>query len=181
MVSSTRVFAERAGGWVDEESPLTSDDACAEEIIAAEHILRDGPAPCTRVRFAGIYGDPHGHLLNRVARGAICPPQPVRYSNRIHRDDCAGLLAHLLLQAEAGAAPEPVYIGVDDAPVPQYEVERWLCAQLGVEPVEVAATPQRGHRRCTNRALHRSGYRLCYPDYRSGYGAVLAARAAAGG
>jgi hypothetical protein len=113
----------------------------------------------------------------------LCPPLPVSYTNRIHRDDCAGFLAHLLLLAEAGAALETVYIGVDDQPAPRYEVESWLAARMGLPERESTEPgsgdePTRhnsaGHKRCSNRALRDSGYRLLHPDYRSGYADLLA-------
>jgi len=179
MASSTRVIAERDGGWVDEHSPLTSDDECARAIIAAEKLLHDSGHSVSIVRFAGIYGTPGGRLIARISRGEICPPRPVRYTNRIHRQDCAGFIVHLLHKAARDESLEPVYIGVDDAPAPRYEVETWLARELGV-PVpdgEAPAEPVRhnsaGHKRCGNRALRDSGYRLIYPDYRSGYGALL--------
>jgi len=180
MTSSTRVFAESQGGWVDESSPLTTEDPWAQAIIAAEAALRSSGLPATVVRFAGIYGIPGGRLLARIRRGEICPPEPVSYTNRIHRQDCAGFLAHLLRQAEAGVALDPIYIGVDDLPAPRYEVESWLARELGVAEVAApfpAADPTRhnsaGHKRCRNRALRASGYRLEFPTYESGYRALL--------
>ena len=83
------------------------------------------------IRFAGIYGDPRGHLLERIRRGELSPRQPPRYSNRIHRDDCAGFLCHLLERARTGAALAPVYNGVDDLPAAQFEVDTWLAAGAG--------------------------------------------------
>jgi nucleoside-diphosphate-sugar epimerase len=182
MASSTRVFAESHGGWVDEGSALSTDDPWALAIIAAERQLLSSGLPASVVRFGGIYGLPGGRLLSRIRRGELCPPEPVSYTNRIHRDDCAGFLAHLLLKAEAGESLEPVYIGVDDQPAPRYEVECWLAGELGlaVEPPAphgAGSEPTRhnsaGHKRCRNEALRRSGYQLVYPDYRSGYGALL--------
>jgi nucleoside-diphosphate-sugar epimerase len=182
-VSSTRVYAERDGGWVDETSPLTDDDPRALAIIAAEQALLGSTHRVSVVRFAGIYGYPGGRLLEKIRRGELSPEQPVRFSNRIHRDDCAGFLCHLLARVEAGQELEPVYNGVDDLPAPQFEVESWLAAQMGVEakpgePPGVSDPKSRGgmpggHKRCSNRLLHASGYRLIYADYRSGYGAVL--------
>lgn len=178
MASSTRVFAEHEGGWVDEHSPLTRDDESAQAIIAAEEQLRASSHSVSVVRFAGMYGISGGRLLARISRGEVCPPRPVRYTNRIHREDCSGFIMHLLQKAALGESLEPVYIGVDDAPAPRYEVETWLARKLGVpvpdddapaEPVHHSA----GHKRCRNRALRDSGYRLIYPDYRSGYGALL--------
>jgi nucleoside-diphosphate-sugar epimerase len=182
MASSTRVFAETHGGWVDEASALSTIDPWAQAIIAAERQLLDSGYPATVVRFAGIYGFPGGRLLSRIRRGELCPAEPVSYTNRIHRDDCAGFLAHLLLLANAGKAVQPVYIGVDDQPAPRYEVESWLAGELGLEDQgahDPAAAEQptqhnsAGHRRCRNTALHASGYQLIYPDYRSGYRALL--------
>ena len=177
MVSSTRVYREAAGGWVDETSPLSEDDERALCIIEAERLLLDSPLAACVVRCGGIYGYPQGRLLQRIARGDICPEQPTRYSNRIHRDDCAGFLAHLMRRAGTGEAVEPVYTAVDDLPAAQYEVESWLARQMGVGPVtgraEPAVAAPRSHKRCSNRLLRASGYDLLYPDYRSGYTQVL--------
>jgi nucleoside-diphosphate-sugar epimerase len=181
MVSSTRVFAERAGGWVDEDSPLASDDPRALAIIEAEQLLRQSPHPVCVLRCAGIYGAPDGRLLNKVRRGEWGAGQAPRYGNRIHRDDCAGFMAYLLEAMAAGRSLAPVYIGVDDLPAPQAEVERWLAQRLGLprnpdwSPAQATDAFQIGHKRCSNRLLHASGYRLLHPDYRSGYAAALAA------
>jgi len=181
MVSSTRVFAERDGGWVDEDSPLASDDPRALAIIEAEQALRQSPHPVCVLRCAGIYGAPDGRLLNKVRRGEWGAGQAQRYGNRIHRDDCAGFMAYLLEAMAAGRPLAPVYIGVDDLPASQVEVERWLAQRLGLprnpnwNPAATTETFQMGHKRCSNRLLHASGYQLLYPDYRSGYEAVLAA------
>jgi nucleoside-diphosphate-sugar epimerase len=181
-VSSTRVYAERDGGWVDETSALSVDDPRAVAMVAAEQLLLESPLQACVIRFAGIYGYPGGHLLERIRRGELSPPQPPRYSNRIHRDDCAGFLCHLLEQACVGAALAPVYNGVDDLPAAQFEVDTWLAAALGVPatPPEIQRpvfpeAMRDGHKRCSNRLLHASGYTLQYPDYRSGYRAVLGA------
>jgi len=184
MTSSTRVFAETEGAWVDEASALTADDPWAQEIIAAERQLLHSGISASVVRFAGIYGIPGGRLLSRIRRGELCPPLPVSYTNRIHRDDCAGFLAHLLQQALAGVPLQRVYIGADDLPAPRYEVESWLAARMGLPRRESAEPapgnePTRhntaGHKRCRNRALRDSGYQLLYPDYKSGYAQLLAA------
>ena len=184
MVSSTRVYRERDGGWVDEESPLAEDDPRATAMVRAERLLLDSGLPASVVRLGGIYGDPRGRKLARVAAGQLSPRHPARFSNRIHREDAAGFLAHLLLGASEGAVLAPVYNGVDDNPALQSEVDAWLAEQLGVAPAAEAlaataaaatAVPS-GHKRCRNRRLHQSGYRLRYPDYCSGYSAALERR-----
>jgi nucleoside-diphosphate-sugar epimerase len=186
MSSSTRVFAEADGGWVDESSALSESDPWARSIIEAEQRLLASGHRASIVRFGGIYGIPGGRLIARVSRGEIAPPQPVRFTNRIHRQDCSRFLVHLLEKAEQQAAPgqsaagdglQSVYIGVDDYPAPRYEVESWLAEQLGATPLpHTDNEPVRhnsGHKRCRNVALRASGYRLLYPDYRAGYAALL--------
>jgi len=177
-VSSTRVFAEQRGGWVDERSPLSTTDPRAQAMLEAEQLLLDSGHQASVVRFAGIYGSPGGRLMARILRGDLCSAQPSRFSNRIHRDDCAGFLAHLLQLADAGESLAPVFIGVDDEPALQYDVESWLARQLGVVvhagSVAAPGHAAAGHKRCRNRQLRDSGYQLIYPDYRVGYKAVIA-------
>lgn len=177
MTSSTRVFAEASGGWVDEFSPLAQDDVCARAIIAAEQLLLTSRHSASVVRFAGIYGASGGRFISRIRRGELCPLRPVRYTNRIHRDDCAGFLAHLLQLVDAGETLEPLYIGVDDEPAPRYEVEAWLADAMGLESLATGEVPAGrgtdGHKRCRNDALHNSAYELLYPNYKRGYSTLL--------
>jgi len=182
LVSSTRVYSENAGGWVDEAAALAVHDPRARAIIAAEQTLLESVHPVSVVRFAGIYGYPGGRLLERIKRGELSPREPQRFSNRIHRDDCAGFLCHLLECADSGQLLAPVYNGVDDLPAPQFEVDSWLAAALAQRVT--LAEPQLGeahnplvsvNKRCSNHLLHASGYELEYPDYRTGYKVVLGA------
>ena len=176
FVSSTRVFSESRGAWVDESSPLSDSDERAVAIVEAERLVRDSALDVSVVRFAGIYGQPGGRLLARIARGELSPATPVRWTNRIHREDCAGFLCHLLRGAVAGDSLEPVYIGADDQPALQHEVEHWLALELGVETGAdrpVSGEDEAIGKRCRNRLMHASGYSLRYPDFRSGYRAVL--------
>ncbi|MEP5765824.1 MAG: SDR family NAD(P)-dependent oxidoreductase [Halieaceae bacterium] len=168
-VSSTRVYGDRGGDWVDESSALQPDDACAEILCETEARLRDSHHRVTIVRFAGIYGRWPSRLLQRIAAGEICQAQPPRFSNRIHRLDCIGFLDHLIDLPDRG----PLYLGVDDEPALQFEVESWLAAQLGVAEPRATAPLMSANRRCRNELLRQTGYRLRYPDYRAGYSAMM--------
>ncbi len=187
MISSTRVFAERDGGWVTETSPLTTDDAAGLAIVQGEDILGSAPCHSTVLRASGLYGELPGMLVERVRRGAFSQ-DPDRISNRIHRDDLASIAAGVLSTMASGAATPPVMIASDDAPSPIGDVERWLAEHMGLtadgapeqhrESLLSAKTPvtaQRGNRRCDNRLLRNMGFELSYPSYREGYTAMLAA------
>ena len=175
FVSSTSVYGERGGGWVDETTPPGPRGFAGESLVAGERRMRAGPIPATVVRFAGIYGPGRGWMIERARSGASCAGDPPKFTNRIHRDDCAGVLAHLV---ELGDRCNDAYIGVDDAPVEECEVLEWLAARLG------APAPRRVHgdeavaqgmgKRCSNARLRASGYRFRYPTFREGYAAVLA-------
>lgn len=171
-VSSTRVFAEQDGGWVDEASPLTETDAAARGIIRGEALAR-ALAPATVVRPSGIYGALPGMLLERV-RAGVGTGDPDRYSNRIHREDLAAFLCHLLQLADDQRPVPDTVIASDDAPAPLMQVEAWLAERLGVEiHPGTDIGPARANRRCRNIGLHSTGFGLTYPTWREGYAAML--------
>ena len=176
MISSTRVYAEDTGGRVDEAGELSCQDERALAIIDAECQLLGSDQLATIVRFAGIYGDPTGRLISRVARGQTSAAQPVRYTNRIHRDDCAGFLAHLFTLSSNNQPLSAVYNGVDDEPAPAHDVQSWLALEMGVEPSAHSENLQEAAglgKQCSNALLHSTGYELRYPDYRTGYRHIL--------
>ncbi|MFV0478223.1 MAG: NAD(P)H-binding protein [Parahaliea sp.] len=175
MVSSSRVYAEANGNLVDEGSPLATTDPTALAIIEAERLLLSSGLTASVLRCGGIYGGAGGRLLSRIMRGEVCASEPLRYSNRIHRDDVAGFMAYLITVALEGESVEAVYNVVDSHPASQYEVESWLARQLSVEPVALPNNSSISHKRCSNQRLLASGYSLLYPNYRSGYGPLLAA------
>ena len=127
FVSSTSVYGERGGAWIDETAPLAPRGFAGESLVAGERRMLTSPIPATVVRFAGIYGPGRGWMIERARAGATCVGNPPKYTNRIHRDDCAGALAHLI----ACERIDDVYVGVDDAPVEECEVLDWLAARLG--------------------------------------------------
>lgn len=175
FVSSTRVYAEEGGAWVDEDSPLAFADPRAKAIIDAEAALRDFSASAVVLRAGGLYGAGPGYLLKRVSSGHFHPREPLQYGNRVHRDDVAAFLAATLPGGGlAGQALPGVINLVDDAPVPLQEVESWLADALGCpyRPPAEASGPAR-HKRVRNTRLRATAYELLFGDYRAGYGDVL--------
>ena len=175
FVSSTSVYGERGGEWVDETTPPAPRGFAGESLVAGERRMLASPIPATVVRFAGIYGPGRGWMIERARAGASCAGDPPKFTNRIHRDDCAGALAHLVALDDRC---DDVYIGVDDAPVEECEVLEWLAARLGAPPprrVRGGGTASRASgKRCRNARLRASGYRFRHPTFREGYAAVLA-------
>ena len=185
FTSSTSVYDQHQGEWVDERSPATATAFSGRCIRAGEALFRGSPWPAIVVRFGGIYGPGRTRLIDSVREGsATCPAGPPLYTNRIHRDDCARVLEHLLFLDD----PAPLYIAVDDEPAPLDEVLDWLAQRLGVAPplrkgqavskpgAEQRADPalrMRASKRCSNARLRASGFQFRYPTYREGYAALL--------
>jgi nucleoside-diphosphate-sugar epimerase len=177
LTSSTAVYAQLGGEWVDETSPTEPQHFTGRRVLEGERVLLDGPFPATVLRLGGIYGPGRTSLIERVRQGlATCRDGPPLYTNRIHRDDCAGALHHLMTLPQ----PDSRYIAVDHEPADYCDVLCWLAAQLGAPPPRVEAssgTDTRRHRtnkRCRHDKLITSGYVFRYPTFREGYAALLA-------
>lgn len=174
QVSSTAVYGQSEGEWVTENSAALADSPTAPLLVEAEDVALRSGVPASVVRLAGIYGPGRRRLIEQVRKGLHVPSSPEQYTNRIHRDDAAGLLAHLLIQADKGELLAPCYIGVDDEPAPLHEVAQWLAEQLGVKLLNEGPTANRlGSKRCSNELARESGWAPQYPSYREGYAEML--------
>ena len=177
FVSSTGVYAQQGGEWVDETSPATAESYSGRIMREAEQVALDSSIPATRVRLAGIYGPGREWLLGQVRQGFRVATEPPLYGNRIHADDAAGLLGFLLQADVSGHVLEDCYIGVDDEPAPLHEVVGWLREQLDVTHwAEQQSVRRAGSKRCRNARARELGWAPRYPSYREGYAAVLAGR-----
>lgn len=179
FVSSTGVYAQSDGQWVDEHSPTKPLRFSGKRLLEGERLVLDGSEHALVVRFGGIYGPGRGRLLQRVRDGHPCQDTPALYTNRIHRDDCAGVLHHLIDLER----PERVYLGVDNEPAAQCAVMDWLATEMGVakpprvRPADETGETRRSNKRCRNARLLSTGFRFAYPTYRHGYRKILADRA----
>ncbi|MDD9815005.1 MAG: sugar nucleotide-binding protein [Gammaproteobacteria bacterium] len=176
FVSSSAVYGQDDGAWVNEESATAPRHFNGRVMLEGEHVARAAGGVC--VRFSGIYGPRRTRLVDAVRRGQLAPASPVVFSNRIHVEDCAGVLAHLFARRAAGDEVRGVYLASDDAPAPLAEVQRWLAGRLRVPAGQgTGAAPVRraGSKRCDNALIKKHGYRFLFPDYKAGYRAMLGA------
>lgn len=175
FVSSTGVYGQQDGEWVDEDSPCQPAGWSGRILLEAEALALGCGIPASVVRLAGIYGPGRRWLLSQVRAGYRVAEVPPLYGNRVHAEDAAGLLA-CLLQADArGVALESIYLGVDDEPAALHEVIAWLRQRLGIEQWAEPATSRRGgSKRCRNARARALGWEPRYPSWREGYAALLA-------
>ena len=178
-LSSTGVYGDSGGGWVDESAPL---DGRRPDRIAAD---RAWLALGARVfRLPGIYG-PGRSALDRAAAGqAHRVDVPGQVFSRIHVDDIVAGLVASVSNGPAGA-----YNLADDLPAPQNRVIETACALLGIAPPplvpldEAKLSPMarafyaENRRVASGRARRLLGWRLAYRDWRAGLAAIAGRRA----
>lgn len=178
MVGSTGVYHQEDGSWVDEDSPTEPRGFSGRALLEGEALLHEaaGTRACV-LRLGGIYGPGRLRLISEVRAGVGCRQEPVRYTNRIHRDDAAAILEFLLTCQAKGVTLARCYLGVDCEPAPMWEVRHWIAERLGVtlDDTRPLSDARGGNKRCSNQRLLAAGYRFMYPDFRAGYGALLAA------
>jgi electron-transferring-flavoprotein dehydrogenase len=160
FVSSTAVYAEDAGGLVDEDTPAAATAFNGRVLLEAERELDPHP-DAAAFRASGLYGPGRERLWNRARRDE--PGEP-RWTNRLHVEDLAGALLHLL---EAPRIAR-VYCGNDDAPALEHAVIDGLRARLGLPALGAASGPITG-KRVSNARLRGSGWAPRFPSWREGY------------
>ena len=168
FVSSTAVYGQDDGAWVDEDTETRPSSFSGRILCKAERLAHDHGGHV--VRFSGIYGPGREYLIRSVRSGqARCRATPPQWTNRIHAEDCAAVLTHLLTLS----SPAPLYCASDNRPAPRCEVLDWLAGELGVAPPQRDAAPSGQGKRVANQQLVSSGFSFQYPDYISGYRELL--------
>jgi nucleoside-diphosphate-sugar epimerase len=184
-LSTTGVYGNRQGDWVDETSERRPSGERGRRRVAAEDgwlaLWRDRGLPVHLFRLAGIYG-PGRSALDTVRSGkAQRIDKPGQVFSRIHVEDIVAVLRASIERPRAGA----VYNLCDDNPAPPEEVIRYACELLGVPPPPLVPFEQAelspmarsfydDNTRVRNALIKTElGVRLRFPDYRVGHQALL--------
>ena len=175
FVSSTSVYGQTLGEWVDENTISCPENATSQFIRLAEQRLIALNADHVIVRFSGIYGPGREYLLRMAKQVPAIQQDPPYYTNRIHQTDCVGVLVFLLECRLAGIVLESCYVASDDDPAPTWEVMSWLAERLGcsLPYVKVMGQDAAMNKRCNNQRLKALGYQFSYPSYKEGYAKLI--------
>ncbi|UTF58800.1 SDR family oxidoreductase [Gilvimarinus sp. DA14] len=166
LVSSTSVYGQSDGQWLDEAAEAMPTRYNGERLLQAETVLAEAGLPLVVLRLAGIYGPGRTRLVQSVAEGkAKASPA---YTNRIHADDAAGFMAWVLRMEQ----PDALYLVSDGEAPSKAEVVNWLAEQLGVaRPAPEDA--ENLNKRIDNRRMLATGYQLQYCGYREGFSKLI--------
>ena len=172
FVSSTAVYGDHGGALIDESASCVPVAFNGQALLAAESVLLASGRDALVLRLGGIYGPGRDMLLRRVLGAQpLVDHMPPLYSNRIHVDDAANALVHLVERAVTG-----IVNIVDDAPVAQADVLDWLADSLGVSRLSrVSGAAVAENKRVSNARLRGLGFGLSHADYRSGYSELVRA------
>jgi nucleoside-diphosphate-sugar epimerase len=183
--SSTGVYGQDDGDWVDEQSPCEPRRDAGRACLAAEQLLaahRLGHRSVV-LRMAGLYGPGRVPRERDLRAGAPLPVPADGYLNLIHVDDAAAVV----LAAERLAPTPRMYLVADGHPVVRREYYAELARLVGAPPprfeTPAADNPallrSSADKRVKNdRLLAELEVRLFYPSYREGLAAILAAERA---
>jgi nucleoside-diphosphate-sugar epimerase len=181
-LSTTGVYGDHQGGWVDEDTPLTAGTRRGQWRIAAEAEWRALGLPLHIFRLAGIYGPGRGPFAKVRDGSARRIVKPGQVFSRIHVEDIAQVLAASVAQPAPGTA----YNVCDDDPAPPEDVIEYAARLLGLPPppaedwttadmTPMARSFYAESKRVRNDRIKRDlGVSLLYPDYRAGLAALLA-------
>jgi nucleoside-diphosphate-sugar epimerase len=186
-LSTTGVYGDHAGGWVEETTPEAPATERGRRRLAAEQAWaawgRAANVPVMIFRLAGIYG-PGRNQLDSVRDGtARRIVRAGQVFSRIHVDDIAQVLEASIAKPKAGA----IYNVCDDEPAPPHEVIEYAASLLGVPPPrlerfedavatmsEMAQSFYTESKRVRNERIKQHlGVSLRYPTYREGLKALL--------
>jgi nucleoside-diphosphate-sugar epimerase len=188
-LSTTGVYGDRAGGWVDETAALSPSGERGRRRVAAEtgwlNLCRRRSVPVHIFRLAGIYGPGRSPFEALRAGTAKRIDKPGQVFSRIHVEDLACVLAASINRPRPGA----VYNVCDDDPAAPEAVVAHAAALLGMPapplvPLEAAGLSPMArsfyddNKRVSNRLIKSElGLTLRYADFRAGLAAILAEEA----
>jgi len=183
-LSTTGVYGDADGAWVDETWPCKPSSERGIERLKAEQAWLQSGLPVEIFRLAGIYG-PERNMIARLKAGGYKAVQwnPPHYSSRIHVDD----IVAAIMAAMKTPKPGRIVNLADDEPLPHAGYVTELARMIDA-PEPVMLTPEEGKRqlspamisffrdnkRVSNRLLHRELLpKLKYPDFRKGLASLL--------
>ena len=187
-LSTTGVYGDHAGAWIDEDTPPGPLGERGQRRVAAEtawgKLATAHDLPIHYFRLAGIYGPGRNQLASLKAGTARRIDKLGQVFSRIHVEDIATILLASMAKPQAGRA----YSVCDDEPAPPQDVVAYAATLLGLEPPPMIAFEDADlspmaksfygeNKRIKNSRIKQElGITLKYPSYREGLRALFEAQ-----
>lgn len=161
FVSSTSIYGQNAGEWVDEHTTLMPSAPTAKVLLQAENALKNAYGErAIIVRPSGIYGKSDRMItLAKSAHEAGVPSH--HYTNRIHHVDLVALMVNIL----TNPTPKPIYLISDGVSVTSAQLMSHICQTHGFKPPAITPSAPTGKRIIPNIDLTS----LIFKSYKEGY------------
>lgn len=175
FVSSTSVYGQNKGEWIDQNTPPLGSKATAAILLETEQLLSQA-MPSIALRCSGIYGPKRYRMLSKVMSDEIWEANS--WTNRVHRHDVVRALCHVADKVLSGVALASHYNVTDDTPVTMWEVKLCIAKLLDTKanlPEKVSDFLPTSGKRISNQALKETGFCFHYPSYVSGYDELVSA------
>lgn len=175
FVSSTAVYGDHGNEWVDENTPVHPQHFNGRVLLESEQWLTEfgrlHGIKTLSLRLSGIYGPGRMSLLEKLRLGqAGAPSTPQHWANRIHVEDAANAIVHLMHYPQ----PLDTYVITDSTPLPLRQLYETLAKYVGGPvPPETHAPSMVGSKRLSNARLRASGFTFKWPDSRDGYASMI--------
>jgi nucleoside-diphosphate-sugar epimerase len=177
FVSSTAVYGEHGAEWVNEDTPVNPKNFNGRVLLETEQWLstfgREHALTTLSLRLSGIYGPGRTALLEKLKLGQVgAPSSAAHWSNRIHVDDAAAAVVHLMEFEH----PQSTYLITDSTPLSMRTLYEALAQQVGGPVPAVSESPAFvGSKRLSNARLRETGFIFQWPDSRDGYRNIIQA------
>ena len=172
-VSSSSVYGQTDGGWIDETSPANPEEPSGQVILEAETLSRSKFPDTMILRFSGIYGPGRFLRRDKIEAGQPIVGDAEKWLNLIHVDDGARAVVAALDKGQPGRT----YNVCDDEPVRRRQFYEEMAKVLAAPPPTFQALAEgmpsppheKGNRRIRNQRMRAElGVKLFYPNYRDG-------------
>ncbi|OAV15844.1 hypothetical protein [Moraxella catarrhalis] len=167
FVSSTSVYGQNQGEWIDETTPALPITDTAQILKDAEDLLwQTFGKRAIIVRAGGIYHKNSTRLIEQARQAHLVGIPRHHYTNRIMDND----LVNCLYQILVSDCPKSLYLVTDNTPVTSFEVLEYIAKSMNYPSVTPIFDPPSGKRIIAN--IHTNW--LSYPNYQIGYDTVIA-------
>ncbi len=167
FISSTVVYGQTSGEWVDESSIMIEGNMRSKVLLRAEALVSMKQEDNTIIRLSGIYGRGGNRILKKLQAEEAFPFQPPYYTNRIHKEDCVGVIVFIMIEKFKRQLEEQVYIATDSNPLSMYEVASLVALENTLPSPEKKYLEKDANqnKRISNKRIIALGYRFKYPSF----------------